>query len=157
MPFGPPIVLQDEREHHFGWTFFVLKGDGTGRFEPLAPTVPRPFVLSAIPHSLVLGDFDGEGRVDGVIATFADPGIIRLRNDGTGQFALDPPIGQAARYLQATDINRDGLPELVCLVDDRTIGVYLRYSRVVRLQRVGGGIDPTYTAPAGGPLAKGRQ
>jgi hypothetical protein len=123
--FGSPIVVRDEREHHFGWTFFVLKGDGTGRFEPLAPTVPRPFVLSAIPHSLVLGDFDGEGRVDGVVATFADPGIIRLRNDGIGQFTLDPPIGQAARYLQATDINRDGLPELVCLVDDHTIGVYL--------------------------------
>ena len=31
-----------------------------------------------------LDDFDGEGRIGGVVATFADPGIIRLRSDGPG-------------------------------------------------------------------------
>jgi hypothetical protein len=125
-PHEPPVAIEDEQEHHFGWTFFVLKGDGTGRFK-LQKSVPLPFVQSAIPHSVVLGDFDGEGRVDAVVATFADKGITPLRNDGTGQFTLDldQPIARVERCLQTADINRDGLPELVCLVDDRKIGVYL--------------------------------
>jgi hypothetical protein len=82
------------------------KGDGT--FDPIVPFLP-----SARPNSLAIGDVDGDGKADLVFSVGTDTIEVDLSLGG-GAFA--PPIlsrvGEAG-YLRLTDWNGDGHTDLV--------------------------------------------
>jgi hypothetical protein len=129
----------------------VRLGDGTGAF----PTEPAgsPFGVGAGPWSVVLEDFNADGRLD-LATSNVNPSAnnvsVRL-GDGTGAFPTQPPGspfgvgGSAPRRVAAGDVNGDGHLDLVTanLLSDN-VSVLL-----------GDGMGAFPTRPAGSPFAVG--
>jgi len=95
----------------------ILLGNGDGTFRPHVdyPTGPNP-------NSLVIGDFNGDGRLDLATAdavsriSSGSPGTISIllgNGDGTFQAHLDSPAGSGVIGLAAADFNLDGKLDLV--------------------------------------------
>ena len=68
-------------------TVSVLLGDGKGRFHH-APG--SPFPAGHLPSDLGLGDFNGDGHLDILIANHQAPYFTLLLGDGTGKFRPAP-------------------------------------------------------------------
>ena len=71
---------------------------------------------------VAVGDYDGDGRMDLFVTTFADDNYILFHNDGDGFFsdvsypsgvgeATIPNLGWATSFL---DYDNDGIPDLFC-------------------------------------------
>ena len=99
-----------------GGPIVILLGKGDGTFTTGMPiTTTAPFT----PTSVVVGDFNGDGKQD--IAVLSAQGIgsvnIYLGNgDGTFQTAKNFPVAastSASRLLAMGDFNRDGIEDLV--------------------------------------------
>jgi hypothetical protein len=101
-------------------TVTVLLGQGDGRFRP-APG--GPVLLADAPSELVLGDFNGDGKLDVAVAGHDSYGVVLLLGDGKGGLAKAPnsPIvlkeGQHPHThgLLAGDLNGDGKLDLVAV------------------------------------------
>ena len=95
----------------------VLLGNGDGTFRAQAP-----FVVGADPTSLVVGDFNGDGRPDLAVGDAGDlyfgggtdPGsIFVFLGQGDGTFQLSGRIGaDSPTSLVTGDFNGDGRPDL---------------------------------------------
>jgi len=94
----------------------ILLGAGDGTFGP-----QRTFDAAANPYFLTTGDFNGDGRIDLVVADlgpgdpFPAPDVIVLLGAGDGTFG--PPIGtgsgtNAPRSIAVADFNGDGRQDL---------------------------------------------
>jgi hypothetical protein len=93
-------------------TVDVLLGDGLGGFT----RVPgAPFAAGQLPGGVALGDLNGDGLVDIVVANILDSNIIVLFGDGNGGFTAQTPvaIGALPRSVALADVNGDGLVDIV--------------------------------------------
>ena len=128
----------------------VLLGQGDGRFRRRHP---GPVKLPEGPSEMVLGDLNGDGKLDLALANHDSYGVMLLFGDGEGGFALAPnsPIvmkdGQHPHThgLDAGDLNGDGKLDLVTVNSnpDNDVSVALGDGR--------GG----FTRAAGSPFAVG--
>jgi hypothetical protein len=93
----------------------VALGNGDGSFRDIVgyPTGPSPYAL-------VVADFDGNGTLDLAIerALSVGPPLSILFGNGDGSFIRGPDFGiPGVRSLTASDVNGDGRPDLVALID----------------------------------------
>lgn len=95
----------------------VLENDGSGLFGPETtyPTGETPGGLTAL-------DFDNDGDLDLAVTAYTDRSVTLLENTGDGIFSgagslpVDPgggSSGAAPVFVAASDLNADGLPDLV--------------------------------------------
>lgn len=68
-------------------TLTMLLGDGKGHFTPAAGS---PIACGKSPNDIAVGDFNGDGHVDLVIANTETPWLTILLGDGKGGFAPSP-------------------------------------------------------------------
>ena len=91
----------------------VLLGDGSGGFTP-APDSPVVFGID--PAALALGDLNGDGVHDAVVALRARDAVLVLRGLGNGRFrAFGAPIsvGDNPGSVALGDFNGDGAADIV--------------------------------------------
>jgi hypothetical protein len=104
---------------HETYAVTVLVGNGRGQFQP-APGSPFKTGSGPRPHTheIVLGDVNGDRRLDILTTNVNDNNVSVLLGDGKGQFAFAPtsPI-QVGRgpydSLVLRDLDGDGKPDLV--------------------------------------------
>lgn len=92
----------------------VLLGDGKGGFAPArgspVPTAERPYYLA-------LGDVNGDGRPDVVVAHDDDTRLTVLVGDGKGGFAPAPgprvELGARPFGVVVADVDKDGKPDVL--------------------------------------------
>jgi len=106
----------------------VLLGNGNGTFQP---AIDYPTPSNGTPDSVVVTDFDGDGKPDivaaisGINATTA--ALLLGNGDGTFQQAIPLPAGfhsSATLQVAAADFNGDGNSDLA-LTDGTTLSVIL--------------------------------
>jgi uncharacterized protein (UPF0548 family) len=93
----------------------VLLGNGDGTFQTAVN-----YTVGAAPSSLVVGDFNGDGKPDlavtkeGTAPDYPDGGVSVLLGNGDGTFqpAVNYAAGSRPISLAVGDFNRDGKPDL---------------------------------------------
>jgi hypothetical protein len=90
----------------------VLFGDGHGRLgrRSTVPVRSRPH-----PHGIVAGDWNGDGRIDLAIDSFAEDKLEILMNEGGGHFRSAAMLATGRHpyeRLRSADLNGDGRPDL---------------------------------------------
>ena len=108
----------------------VLLGDGTGRFTA-APG--SPFSAGRSPVSVVVGDFDGDGKLDLAIANCDSSSVTVLLGNGIGGFSAAPGspfgVGSGPDAIAVGDFNGDGKPDLaIASYSDNSVIVLLNGS-----------------------------
>ncbi len=69
----------------------------------------------ATPAALVTGDFNGDGKIDLVVANYEANSISVFLNDGAGKWKTktEYPVGQNPIFVTAGDLNQDEIPDLI--------------------------------------------
>ena len=68
------------------------------------------FATSAYPGSVAVGDFNGDGKLD-VVTSGAS--VLLGSGDGTFTEARTVAVGSGPTFVVVSDLNRDGVPDLV--------------------------------------------
>src|SRR4029453_3175464 len=118
-------------------------GTGTGAF-----VGPRVFTVGDLPTGIATGDFNGDGHLDVVLASFGEDYVTVLLGDGNGGFrssanyrAIDSPDS-----IIAADFTGDGKLDLAA-------ATFLLGTRVAILQGSGDGrFGPPGVFRLGGPV-----
>jgi serine/threonine protein kinase/uncharacterized protein (DUF2141 family) len=99
-----------------GGTAVVLLGKADGTFHPAAhyPAHPPPASLVPEPYFLVIGDFNGDGKLDLALCNYQSAEVCLLlgKGDGTFQAGQWYPVGSSPGSLAAGDFNGDGALDL---------------------------------------------
>jgi hypothetical protein len=113
---------QSEKRKGEGVT--VLLGDGKGGFVLMPGS---PFPTGAGPSRLAIGDIDGDGRPDIVVANYLSGSVTVLRgHKGTFLPSATIPVGGHPSGIALGDINGDGKADIVVAnSDDNTISIVL--------------------------------
>ncbi len=105
----PDLAIANAR----GNNITVLLGNGAGGFTA-APG--SPFAAGSTPHSVAVGDFNGDGTPDLAIADYGGNNVTVLLGNGAGGFSAAPgspvAVGTAPDFLAVGDFNGDGKPDL---------------------------------------------
>lgn len=90
----------------------ILLGDGSGGFKP---TPHAPLRVGRVPWSVAAADFNGDGKLDLVVANQNSNSVSLLLGDGAGDFKpkVDFEVGAKPRYVVVTDLNGDKKPDLI--------------------------------------------
>ena len=88
-----------------------MLNDGSGNFTP-HPTNPNPAVGSS-PHSVAVGDVDGDGDLDLLTANYGSANVSVRLNDGSGNFTdhptnPNPAVGDSPQSVALGDVDGDG-------------------------------------------------
>jgi hypothetical protein len=123
----------------------ILLGNGDGTFN-LAQN--STFATGSNPWAIIAADFNGDGKLDLVVANQDDGTLTILLGNGDGTFtpANGSPVavGSGPYALAAVDLNSDGKLDLVVAnQNDSTLTILL------------GNGDGTFTPAAGSPIAVG--
>ena len=91
------------------YPLMILLGNGDGTF-----TVAAPVELPALPYSIAVGDFNGDGKTDMAVAS---GGLTVLLGNGDGTFTVGraPTIQVSPTCVQAGDFNGDGKLDLAAM------------------------------------------
>jgi hypothetical protein len=97
----------------------VLVGNGIGNFTATN-------VTSYVGHVLGVGDFNGDGRTDLVVADASNANPAILPGNGDGTFAAPRQVAETASvtFALSTDFNGDGKRDLVVGAEGMTVAVY---------------------------------
>ncbi|MBL0193710.1 MAG: VCBS repeat-containing protein [Myxococcales bacterium] len=92
------------------WPRSVLVNSGTGTFAARVD-----YLTGGSPSSVALGDVDGDGNLDLVVANEYSDAVSVLVNGGTGTFAtpVDYPTGTLPSSVALGDVDGDGKLDLV--------------------------------------------
>jgi hypothetical protein len=132
-----------------GTLLVVSLGYGDGAFNTVSGS---PFGVSRPVNSIVVGDFNGDGKLDLAIATVdltvaGSGSVIILLGNGDGTFtqAAGPPISlPSASAIAAADFNGDGKLDLAVTSNgSSTVGIFLSNG------------DGTFTPATGSPIPVG--
>ncbi len=94
----------------------VLLGKGDGTFQAAVN-----YATSGGTYALVIGDFNGDGKLDMAASDFSGGVDVLLGNgDGTFRAPLTTPTGLFAGFLTAADFNLDGKLDLAVVNNDNT-------------------------------------
>ena len=92
----------------------MLLGDGSGGF---AAAPGSPFGVGSDPHSVAIGDLNGDTKPDLVTANSDSDNVTVLLGDGSGGFAAAPGspfgVGSDPTSVAIGDLNGDTKPDLV--------------------------------------------
>jgi len=112
-----------------GGALSVMLGNGSGGFTYQNDS---PATGGSIPYDVAVADVNGDGKVDALVANYADGTLGVLLGTGTGSFVLqaNPPatgVANSVPYSVAiADVNKDGKPDaLVANRSTSTLGVLL--------------------------------
>jgi len=125
-------------------------------FAAAAPLLARPlfpnpaYDVGVDPGDLVVGDFNGDGAPDAVVAGGVEGTLLVLlgRGDGTLAYPLAVPVGGAPRTLVAADFNGDGRADLAVTTGGGSGGGYVK----VLLGNGSGGFSIVYNILTGGSI-----
>jgi hypothetical protein len=131
----------------------ILLGDGEGNFTAgtsMAATGLRPY-------GIVVGDFNGDGKVDLAIANNDSNTVTILLGDGTGNFvpiASPPATGPGPVFPAIGDFNNDGLMDVaVANLDSNTVSVLMQVgvsnNVTLTVTPAGNGTGTVSSVPAG--------
>jgi len=103
----------------------ILLGDGTGSF----PTHTELAVGATTkgPYAAVVGDLNGDGKLDLVTANGggADVSVLLGNGNGTFQTHVEYPVIGEAKAVTIADFNKDGAPDLAVPNANNTLSVLL--------------------------------
>lgn len=101
----------------------ILLGNGDGTFMPAAGSTPD---VGAVPTSLAVGDFNGDGKLDLAVVNNGSSNVTILLGDGAGGFTQAPgsPINvqPGPQMLVTGDFNSDGKLDLAVTTNNGTGG-----------------------------------
>jgi hypothetical protein len=105
-------------------TVDVLLNDGSGVFTRVPGT---PFAVGALPGSVALGDLNGDGLLDIVVANIIDSNVSVLLGDGAGGFAAQTlvALGALPSSMALADVNGDGFIDILTTNYGGTVSVAL--------------------------------
>jgi len=95
-------------------SIFVALATGAGATDFAAP---RSYPVGLNPTAIVMGDFNGDGKIDIAVANSGSSNVSVLlgNGDGTFQAALNSPAGTSPVTLAAGDFNNDQKLDLIVL------------------------------------------
>lgn len=103
----------------------VFLGLGKGSFTPRPeiPIVPSGYTYAGSPYTFVVGDFDGDGKLDlaGVNGEAHPSHALFLWGKGDGTFTSQIVVGPQSFHAKSADINGDGLTDLITIGGSLTI------------------------------------
>jgi hypothetical protein len=113
--------------NYIGDSVTILLGNGDGTFTP-APG--SPVAVGYGPDALVVGDFNGDGKLDLAVANDWDNNVTILLGNGDGTFTPAPgspvAVGVEPSALAVGDFNRDGKLDLaVANFEDNSVTILL--------------------------------
>jgi len=140
--------------NYSGNTLSILLGNGDGTFTPAANS---PIAVTFDPQSIVVGDFNGDGKADLAMENSFYNGVVTVllgNGDGTFTPAANSPIlvggpSETSGTLAVGDFNGDGIPDLIVANMENVI------SDPGAMTVLLGNGDGTFTKTANSPVTVG--